>query len=125
MRECAWTLPEPHRSEALDGVARIARETRRRSAARSRITPTTTLQRGEPRAEHYRVTEEHRHWPGHAADFSSSRSSGRASEDTEDNEESLTEADRHLEQELRRMKLAESLLGTCRAARAPHDLGVM
>ncbi|KAK3927950.1 Structural protein 1 [Frankliniella fusca] len=120
VQEAASTLPEPHRSEALDGVARIARETRRRSAARSRITPTSTLRREaqatadmEAEAEVYRVTDEHALGGGAPPD----------AESPEDNE-SLTEADRHLEQELRRMKMAESLIGTCRAARAPSHLRV-
>ncbi|KAE8739989.1 hypothetical protein FOCC_FOCC014505 [Frankliniella occidentalis] len=120
VQEAAWTLPEPHRTEALDGVARIARKSRRRSAARSRITPTSTLRRDgqgsanmEAEAEVYRVTDEHALGAGTALD----------AESPEDNE-SLTEADRHLEQELRRMKMAESLIGTCRAARVPSHLGV-
>lgn len=104
VQEAAWSLPEPLRSEALDGVARIARETRRRSAARSRITP-TGLSRRRPE-QYHRVVD---------------GDDGRLEQDED---ESLTEADRHLEQELRRIKVAESLLGTCRAARSPHRPGV-
>ncbi|XP_034242964.1 uncharacterized protein LOC117646239 [Thrips palmi] len=123
VQEAAWSLPEPQRGEVLDGVARMARESRRRSAARSRITPTSTLRRGgkapgeddarDVHAEQYRVTDEHA--LGTPSPYR---------EEDKDDHESLTEADRHLEQELRRMKLAESLLGTCRAARAPAHLDV-
>lgn len=126
VQEAAWSLPEPQRTEVLDGVARMARESRRRSAARSRITPTSSLKRGGRApgeddvrdgvlAEQYRVTDDH---------ALVTPCDGREEDKNDHEHESLTEADRHLEQELRRMKMAESLLGTCRAARTPAHLGV-